>query len=175
MTFASTKTESLLANANKLGFPLISKHNRAGKGLGVYKFNNYQELDDFYNSPSFESSVDGINLIQSYIDAPEPFITRMEFIGGKFFYAVKVDTSEGFELCPADNCEINTNCPTSEIQKFEIINNFDMPNIKNYEDFLSANDISISGIEFILDKEGNAWTYDVNVNTNYNSSAELKA
>jgi len=61
------------------------------------------------------------------------------------------------------------------MQKFEIINNFNMPNIKNYEDFLSANDISISGIEFILDKEGNAWTYDVNVNTNYNSSAELKA
>ena len=42
-TYASIKTESLLANANKLGFPLISKHNRAGKGLGVYKFNNYQE------------------------------------------------------------------------------------------------------------------------------------
>jgi len=175
LTFASTKTESLLANANKIGFPLISKHNRAGKGLGVYKFNNYQELANFYKNPSFESSVDGINLIQSYIDAPEPFITRMEFIGGKFFYAVKVDTSEGFELCPADNCEINTNCPTSEIQKFEIINNFYMPNIKNYEDFLIANDIGISGIEFILDRDGNAWTYDVNVNTNYNSSAELNA
>ena len=141
----------------------------------MYKFNNYQELNNFYNSPGFESSVDGINLIQSYIDAPESFITRMEFIGGKFFYAVKVDTSEGFELCPADNCEINTNCPTSEIQKFEIINDFDMPNIKNYEDFLNANDIGISGIEFILDKGGNAWTYDVNVNTNYNSSAESKA
>jgi len=114
-------------------------------------------------------------VVNTTVDAPKPFITRMEFIGGKFFYAVKVDTSEGFELCPADNCEINTNCPTTEIQKFEIINNFVMPNIKNYEDFLSANDISISGIEFILDKDGNAWTYDVNVNTNYNSSAELKA
>ena len=175
ITFASIRTDSLLANANKIGFPLISKHNRAGKGLGVYKFNEYQELANYYNSPSFTSSVDGINLIQSYINAPEPFITRMEFIGGKFFYAVKVDTSEGFELCPADNCEINTNCPTSKIQKFEIINNFDMPNIKNYEDFLAANDIGISGIEFILDKDGNAWTYDVNVNTNYNPSAELKA
>ena len=174
LTFASTKTKSLLSNAHKIGFPLISKHNRAGKGLGVYKFNNYHELANFYKNPNFESSVDGINLIQSYIDAPEPFITRMEFIDGKFFYAVKVDTSEGFELCPADNCKINTNCPTSQIQKFEIINNFVMPNIKNYEDFLSANDIGISGIEFILDKKGNAWTYDVNVNTNYNSSAELK-
>ena len=51
LTFASTKTESLLANANKLGFPLISKHNRAGKGLGVYKFNNYHELANFYKNP----------------------------------------------------------------------------------------------------------------------------
>ena len=40
-TFASTRTENLLSNANKIGLPLISKHNRAGKGLGVYKFNNY--------------------------------------------------------------------------------------------------------------------------------------
>ena len=63
-----------MANANKLGFPLISKHNRAGKGLGVYKFNNYHDLANFYKNPNFESSVDGINLIQSYIDAPEPFI-----------------------------------------------------------------------------------------------------
>ena len=66
---------------------------------------------------------------------------------------------------------INTNCPTSKIQKFEIINNFDIPNIKNYEDFLCANDIGISGTEFITDKDGNAWIHDVNFNTNYNSSA----
>ena len=174
-TYASTKTESLLANANKLGFPLISKHNRAGKGLGVYKFNTMEELTNFYSSPSFESSIDGINLIQAYIDAPNPFITRMEFIGGKFFYAVRVDTSHGFELCPADNCKIDTNCPSTEIQKFEIIQDFSLPNIQDYENLLAANDIGISGIEFILDKEGKTWTYDINVNTNYNSFAEFKA
>lgn len=172
LTYASTNTGMLLKNAEKIGFPLISKHNRAGKGLGVYKFNSYKELESFYAKEDFESSIDGINLLQVYIQSPEPFITRMEFIGGKFFYALQVDTSEGFELCPGDECQINSNCPTSDVPKFKILENFSMPNIYAYESFLAANDIGISGIEFILDEQGQAWTYDVNVNTNYNSKAE---
>ncbi len=58
------------------------------------------------DSPAFEEPIDGITLIQQYIEAPEPYITRCEFVGGQFVYAVKVDTSEGFELCPADACSI---------------------------------------------------------------------
>ena len=33
-------------------------------------------------------SVDGITLIQEYIRSPEPLITRVEFVGGRFLYAV---------------------------------------------------------------------------------------
>ena len=175
LTYASTNKDLLIKNAEKIGFPLISKHNRAGKGLGVYKFNSSKELESFYAKEDFESSIDGINLLQAYIQAPEPFITRMEFIGGKFFYAVQVDTSKGFELCPADECQIESNCPTNNVSKFKILKDFSMPNIEVYENFLSANDIGISGIEFILDEQGQPWTYDVNVNTNYNSEAEANA
>ena len=32
-----------------------------------------------------------------------------------------------------------------------------------------------AGIEFIVDREGNAFTYDVNTNTNYNPEAEARA
>lgn len=175
LTYASTNKDLLIKNAEKIGFPLISKHNRAGKGLGVYKFNSSKELESFYAKEDFESSIDGINLLQAYIQAPEPFITRMEFIGGKFFYAVQVDTSKGFELCPADECQIESNCPTNNVSKFKILKDFSMPNIEVYENFLAANDIGISGIEFILDEQGQPWAYDVNVNTNYNSEAEANA
>ena len=44
-------------------------------------------------------------LVQRYIKAPEPFITRVEFIGGQLLYG-RVDTSQGVELCPADACQI---------------------------------------------------------------------
>jgi hypothetical protein len=44
-----------------------------------------------------------------------------------------------------------------------------------YEDFLKGSQIHIAGIEFIVDRKGDVWTYDVNTNTNYNSDAEATA
>jgi hypothetical protein len=46
--------------------------------------------------------VDGITLIQQYIEQPEPFIIRHEFIGSKFCMLLKVDTSEGFRTLATD-------------------------------------------------------------------------
>ena len=171
-TFASVRVNEIVNGADQIGFPLISKHNRSGKGLGVYKFDNKIALKEFISSQSFESSPDGINLLQQYIYAPSNTIIRMEFVGSKFIYAVEVNTSEGFELCPADECQIDSNCPTDTEPKFSILQDFEIKNLSAYEAFLADNDIGIAAIEIILDKDGVIWTYDVNTNTNYNSVAE---
>ncbi|MET0785921.1 MAG: alpha-L-glutamate ligase [Paenisporosarcina sp.] len=179
-TIAAVGKEQIIEAANKLGdSSFITKHNRAGKGLGVQLFHSKEGLKNYIESPNFEEPVDGITLIQQYIQAPEPYITRCEFIDGKFQYAVKVDTSEGFELCPADACQIDDLfCPVGETEtnsnkpKFQIIENFDDPIIKKYEEFLRRNDIQVAGIEFIRDQNGEIYTYDVNTNTNYNADAE---
>src|SRR5581483_1526629 len=99
--------------AERLGpAPFITKHNRAGKGLGVRLFQSIAALEEYIASDAFEAPVDGITLIQQYIQATEPFITRVEFVGGRFLYAVRVDTSLGFELCPADVCQVgDAFCP----------------------------------------------------------------
>lgn len=179
-TIAAVGKEQIVEAAKQLGAPsFITKHNRAGKGLGVQLFHSIEALQQYLESPAFEDSVDGITLVQEYIQAPEPFITRCEFVGGKFMYAVRVDTSEGFELCPADACQIgDLFCPVSETAtrpKFEIIDGFSDPILEKYEQFLRANDIHIAGIEFIRDQNGTIFTYDVNTNTNYNSEAEARA
>tara|TARA_B110000014_G_scaffold260733_1_gene251084 strand:- start:10056 stop:10961 length:906 start_codon:yes stop_codon:yes gene_type:complete len=174
-TFATARISEIINGADEVNFPLISKHNRAGKGLGVYKFHDKETLQEFTNSKSFESSPDGINLLQQFIHAPSNKIIRMEFVNSKFIYAVEVDTSDGFELCPADECQIDSNCPTGSTPKFNILKDFELNNLSNYEDFLSDNNIGIAGIEIILDEDGVVWTYDVNTNTNYNSAAEEKA
>jgi hypothetical protein len=109
-------------------------------------------------------------------------ITRAEFIGGRFCYAVEVDTRDGFELCPADVCSIDDAfCPagpqdTSQPRtKFTIIDDIDAALKDRYAAFLAANDIAVAGIEFIRDADGVAYTYDVNTNTNYNPDAETRA
>lgn len=162
------------------GGPFITKHNRAGKGLGVQLFYSLEALNKYLDGPNFEDPVDGITLVQEYIQAPEPYITRCEFVGGKFVYAVRVDTSEGFELCPADACQIgDLFCPVGEEAetkpKFEIVDNFSDPIVEKYEKVLASNGIQIAGIEFIRNGAGDIFTYDINTNTNYNSDAEKVA
>lgn len=175
-TVAVIGKRDLLAAAKSFDGPFITKHNRAGKGLGVRLFENTRDLRAYIESADFEASVDGITLIQQYIRSPEPCITRCEFVGGKFLYAVRVDTSDGFLLCPADECQDEGSlCPAEPTSKFSIIDGFDDPIIETYKRVLAANGVRIAGIEFIVDEDGRKFTYDINTNTNYNSKAEARA
>lgn len=177
-TAAVIGKEHIADAAQKIGYPIILKHNRAGKGLGVRLLLSAEALEQHLASPDFEESIDGITLVQRYIEAPSPYITRVEFVGGRLVYAVRVDTSEGFELCPADVCQIDEDdsvCPAvAPVDKFQIIPDFQHPLVPAWQAFLAKNGIDIAGIEFIEDADGRAYTYDVNTNTNYNPDAEAK-
>ena len=153
------------------GGPFIVKPNRGGKGLGVRLFHSPGAFADYLDSPHYEPPVDGLHLLQQYVRASVPLITRAEFIGGRFMYAVEVDTSEGFELCPADACAVGDQARA----KFTIIDDIDPALKQRYESFLAANAIDVVGIEFISDTDSAVYTYDVNTNTNYNPDAEASA
>jgi glutathione synthase/RimK-type ligase-like ATP-grasp enzyme len=167
-TIAVVGESRLVEAARAFEGPIISKHNRAGKGLGVHLFNSPEELEVHLGKDDYQPSVDGIMLIQQYIQAPEPYITRLEFIGGDFLYALKVDTSDGFLLCPADEC----NVPDPNRLKFEVLPKFHHTLISQCESFLEEVGIDVAGVEFIVDRNGKAWVYDINTNTNYNAEAE---
>ena len=177
-TIAVVGKDHIPAAAERIGYPVILKHNRAGKGLGVRLLYSDEALEEYLAGGDFDESIDGITLVQQYIQAPSPFITRVEFVGGELVYAVRVDTSEGFELCPADACVIDDDtsvCPTvAPADKFQIIPDFDHPLLPAWKAFLAANDIQIAGIEFVTDASGKTFTYDINTNTNYNPDAEAK-
>ena len=176
---AAVGQDALLSAGARFDGPFITKHNRAGKGLGIQLFRSRQAFEAYVTGPEFEESRDGVTLVQRYIEAPEPFITRVEFIGGELTYAVRVDTSEGFQLCPADACQVgDAFCPVGEERarpKFEIIKDFVHPLVPRYRRLLEANDIEVAAFEFITDRDGTAWTYDLNTNTNYNPDAERRA
>ena len=163
--YAKDKNE-IIKNSKKFNKPFITKHNRE----------NTEELKKYVNG-NFENSVDGITLLQEYIDSDPKIITRVEFVRGKFLYAVQVDASDGFELCPADVCNIEEKfCPTNpDGNKFMILKNYINPEIQKYENLLKTNGIEIAGIEYIKGKDGKHYTYDINTNTNYNSIAERKS
>ncbi len=188
-TVAAVGRDEILRASELFDLPFITKHNRAGKGLGVRLFRDREALKSYVQGGEFEPSVDGITLVQQYIEAPNPFITRVEFVGGRLLYAVRVDASGGFELCPADACKVEDMfCPTgdtgesrvSNVPGFQIIDGFGdefgddfvRPLIEQYRELLALHGVEIAGVEFIVDSQGVPYTYDINTNTNYNSEAE---
>lgn len=184
-TIAVFGKENLLECAKEVGTPFITKHNQGGKGLGVQRFENLEEFRAYIESSAFEPPIDGIMLLQEYIRAKEFFITRLEFIGGRFHYAVRVDTSDGaFELCPADACEIERTqalpklaggaCDVGGADKFSLRTDIDSrtPIVQELERFLQAHKIEVAGVEFIESLEGEIVVYDINTNTNYNAKVE---
>lgn len=171
--------------------PFITKHNQGGKGLGVRRFDSLAEFDAYVDSPEFEEPVDGITLLQEYLTAREPFITRVEFVGGEFVYAVRVDTSAGsFELCPADACEVpqviagavcdvpgaaqpGAEQPSAFTVRTEVT--AEHPLVQQLRGFLAEQRIQIAGVEFMETTDGRTVVYDINTNTNYNPAVEETA
>jgi hypothetical protein len=169
---------ALAAAAKRLPVPFISKHNQGGKGLGVRLFASYEEFDEYLSGPGYEAPVDGITLLQEYLVAAQPQITRVEIVGGEFRYAISADTARGgFQLCPADACAIEPpgGGGGPEPSLFALRAEFDHPVIGQYLEFAAAHGIGIAGFEFIETADGRLVTYDINTTTNYNAEIEAVA
>ena len=172
-TVAVAGAAELAAVARKLPAPFISKHNQGGKGLGVRLFESHDEFAEHVSSPAYAPPVDGITLLQEYLQAAEPVITRVELVGGQYVYAISADTGRGgFELCPADACAADQASATG---LFALRDGFEHPIIGRYLDFARRHGIEIAGFEFIETVDGRLVTYDLNTTTNYNAGIEAAA
>jgi hypothetical protein len=180
-TIAVVGRDALLDAAGTFPAPFIVKPNQGGKGLGVRKFESVDALAGHLDDPEYAGPVDGITLVQEYVEPAEPRITRVEIVGGEFVYAITADTARGgFELCPADACAADateTQDPADEASEslFALREGFDHPIIERYLAFADAHGIEIAGFEFLETADGRVVTYDVNTNTNYNPQVEAVA
>jgi len=169
-TIAVVGFDELIAALPEVPFrPFMIKPNRGGSGKGVRLFDDPAAAREALEAGEFDPPIDGVWLIQRYVPAPEGAITRAEFIGRRFYYAVKVSTGGSFELCPADVCLVD------EGPQFEIVPGIDEDFKAALERFLHKAEIDVAGIEYVTDEDGRRWIYDINTNTNYNAEAEAKA
>jgi glutathione synthase/RimK-type ligase-like ATP-grasp enzyme len=181
-------THRLAQAAEDFPAPFITKHNQGGKGLGVRKFESAAELAAVIAAGEYEEPEDGISLLQEFVVAARPEVTRVEIVGDEFIYAITADTARGgYQLCPADACAIDpvtgallmppgaSILPEPGQQIFALRKGFEHPIVDRYREFLRSEGIEIAGIEFIETADGRVVTYDVNTNTNYNAVIEATA
>lgn len=181
-------TAHLLAAARDFPTPFVTKHNQGGKGLGVQRFDHVDELAAVLAAGGFEEPVDGVTLLQEYVQPRDGSITRVEIVGGEHLYSVRADTLRGgFQLCPADACAVDpttgrpvlppgaTLAPEPGVSLFSLREDLDPATVEKYLAFTRAHGIEIAGIELIESVDGRVLTYDVNTNTNYNPQVEAAA
>ncbi len=176
-TIAVIGHENLLEAARSMSTPFITKHNQGGKGLGVRRFDDLDLFREYAESREFEEPVDGITLLQEYVEPKEPFITRVETVGFEYVYSITADTQRGgFQLCPADACELDeSGNPKQAESLFGLREGFHGPIVDQVVAFAREYNLEIAGFEFIESVDGRTVVYDVNTNTNYNPDVEQVA
>ena len=174
-TVLAVGREHLLEAAATFDGPFITKHDQGGKGLGIQLFHDPRELEKHLDRAGFDAGPGARMILQQYIRAPEPFITRVEIVGGRFVFAMRSSTADGFELCPSDVC--NPMPPNREDRQIGATALFsrspitaDDPLVQSYIRLCNEEGIEIAGIEFVEDARGNRYTYDINGTTNYNQT-----
>ncbi|WP_165065834.1 ATP-grasp domain-containing protein [Marisediminicola senii] len=187
-TRAAIGRGNIVDAASGFATPFMVKHNQGGKGLSVRRFDSVAELAAWVESGDYEEPQDGVTLVQEYLQPAEPRITRVEIVDGELVYAIAADTARGgYQLCPADACEVDlttgklimppgaTIAPVDGQKLFSLRAGFDHPIVDQYRAFTRALGIEVAGIEFIETVDGRVVTYDVNTNTNYNADVEAVA
>jgi glutathione synthase/RimK-type ligase-like ATP-grasp enzyme len=165
-----------------LRFPIVIKANIGGSGAGIEKFQTIESLRRAIKYDSIDLGIDHTALVQEFIPARGGYITRVETLGGKYLYAIKVYTNgDNFNLCPADICQtasgqelVRNACAMDAPKNGLRVESFTPPKevIENIERIVQESGIDVGGIEYIIDdRDGEILYYDVNALSNFVADA----
>jgi RimK-like ATP-grasp domain len=167
-----------VAAAEGLRFPVVVKPNIGGSGAGVTRFNTRADLEAAAAAKTFDLGLDNTALVQEFIPARDGHIVRVEVVGSKFLYGIKVHlTGDTFDLCPADICKTTGGqelqraaCPLDAPKTGLRVEAYTPPDeiIHWVERIMSAANIEVGGIEYITDdRDGKLYFYDINALSNF--------
>lgn len=167
-----------LAAAEVIGYPVVLKPNIGGSGAGIERFNTNEELRAAVEANRLYFGIDSTALVQEAFTARDGIITRVEVLGGKYLYAIRIHTTgESFNLCPADICQ-NTRgeeltriaCPVDAPKSRMKVEGYEAPRqvIEDVERIAELAGVEVGGIEYVFDERtGRQLYYDVNALSNF--------
>ena len=165
-----------------LRFPIVVKANIGGSGAGIVRFDSRESLLNAVENNQINLGIDQTALVQEFIPPRDGHITRVETLGGKFLYGIKVyTTGETFNLCPADICQTTDGvelarvaCPVDAPRSGLRVEAYEPPLdvIRSVERIVRAAQIDVGGVEYIIDdRDGSLLYYDINALSNFFADA----
>jgi glutathione synthase/RimK-type ligase-like ATP-grasp enzyme len=153
----------LLAAADTIAYPLLVKANLGGSGAGIVRYSSREELAQSLADRTVPESVDNVLLVQDYVRPRGGSILRIETLGGRFLYAIEVESGgDTFDLCPADACAVSR----GPIRMAAVDPGAEL--IEAAERIAQAAGLDVGGVEVLIDdRDGAARFYDINALSNF--------
>jgi len=175
-------TSLAVTASGSLRFPIVVKANIGGSGAGIVRFDSRDALIHAVENGRLDLGIDQTGLVQEFIPPRDGHITRVETLGGKYLYAIKVfTTGDTFNLCPADICQTTDGveltrmaCPVDAPRSGLRVEAFEPPRdvIRSVERIVQAAQIDVGGVEYIIDdRDGSLLYYDINALSNFVADA----
>ena len=159
------RSRDLVAASAGMPFPLLVKANIGGAGAEIVRYDSRAALEQAVGEGHVPRSIDQVLLLQDYVPARGGTILRIETLGGRFLYALEVESrGDSFDLCPADAClaqpgraavRMTAVTPPAEI-------------VAAAERIAQAVRLDVGGVEAVIDdRDGVPRFYDINALSNF--------
>jgi hypothetical protein len=158
------------------GWPALLKPEQGGSGARMFLLNSPDELRRLLRDQPGLWLPDNLLLLQECFPVdPARGIVRMEFLGGKLLYAMRVISHGAFNLCPSEVCNpvhgAPGHCPVPERPQTKPVEFFPYPEVPADavaagERIFGAGGLDVGGIEYLEAADGRRIFYDVNANSN---------
>lgn len=164
--------------AEGLRFPVLVKANIGGSGAGIVRYDSREALAGAVARGEVALGIDGVALVQESAPLRDGHIVRVETMGGKYLYAIKVYPAVGsFDLCPADACQtangvelVRGACAVDAPKTGLRVEGYTPPReiVEQVEAISRRAGLDIGGIEYLVDdRDGRHYFYDVNALSNF--------
>ncbi len=164
--------------ARGLRYPVLVKANIGGSGAGIIRYESEQALTGAVERGEVELGLDGVSLVQESAPLRDGHIVRVETLGGKYLYAIKVYPAVGsFDLCPADACQtangielVRGACAVDAPKTGLRVEGYRPPPeiVAQVETISRRAGLDVGGIEYLVDdRDGRHYFYDVNALSNF--------
>ena len=172
---------ALRERADRIGWPAVLKPDQGGSGARIQVVGSFDEIESvFRRDPSYWLP-DNLFLLQEYLPHdPGQGIVRLEFLGGRLLYAMRVKTHGRFNLCPSPVCNPEDGDGVCELAEpaiaatppVEFHAHPEVPDdaVATAKRIVAAARLDVGGIEYLETPDGRRVFYDINANSNLRPS-----
>jgi glutathione synthase/RimK-type ligase-like ATP-grasp enzyme len=165
--------------ASTMRWPAVLKPDQGGSGARIQVVESIEAVEAVFARDPNVWLPDNLFLLQEYLPHdPGHGIIRLEFLGGRLLYAMRVKTHGRFNLCPSPVCnpddgdgvcEVPLAAPAPPVE-FYPYPEVPQEAVETATRIVRAAHLDVGGIEYLQTPNGRRVFYDINANSNLRPS-----